>query len=112
MDRGMAALSAEIEDLLKFGVGDDELAETKKAYAAAWKKRTGEGDFLLGELNQGLFLGRTFEYWTELNRNIEALTAATVNATAKRLIDPTKFSKAAAGDLAKKSYGSLGKVDI
>jgi zinc protease len=112
MDRGMAALSAEIEDLLKYGVGAVELAEAKRAYAENWQKRMVEGEFLLGELNQGLFLGRTFAYWAELNRKIEGLTAAEVNAAARRFIDPTRFSKAAAGDLAKKSYGSARNLDI
>jgi zinc protease len=112
MDKGMAALSGEIANLLKDGVGAAELAEAKKAYAEGWKKRIDEDDFLLGELNQGLFLGRTFAYWADLNRKIEGLTVAEVNAAAKRFIDPSRFSKATAGDLAKKSYGSAGNLDI
>jgi zinc protease len=71
-----------------------------------------DGDFLVGELNQGLFLGRTFAYWAELNRKIEGLTAAEVNAAVKRFIDPSKLSKTVAGDLAKKAYGSAGNLDI
>jgi zinc protease len=112
MDRGMAALSAEIEDLRTYGIGAAELAEAKKVYAENWNQRIVDGDFLVGELNQGLFLGRTFAYWAEFNRKIEGLTAAEVNAAVKRFIDPSRFSKAAAGDLTKKAYGSAGNLDI
>jgi len=57
---------------------------------------------VLGELNQGLFLGRTLNYWSDLNAKIDKLTVAEVNAAAKQFIDPGKLAKVRAGDLAKK----------
>jgi zinc protease len=112
MDKGMAALFAEIADLRKYGIGAAELVAAKQDYAESWNKRIHDGDFLVVELNQGLFLGRTLAYWAELNRKIEGLTEAEVNAAVKRFIDPSRFSKSVAGDLAKRADGSVGNFDI
>ena len=57
---------------------------------------------MLGELNQGLFLGRTLAYWKDLNSKIDKLTVADVNAATKQFIDPAKLARVRAGDLAKK----------
>jgi zinc protease len=102
MDKAMSGLLAEIEAMVKTGVGDKELAEAKKSYAKVWEGRIAEDEFVLGELNQGLFLGRTLAYWGDLNGKIEKLTAADVNAAVKKFIDPAKLAKVRAGDLAKK----------
>jgi zinc protease len=83
-------------------VSDKELADAKKRYAKVWEGRIAEDDFVMGELNQGLFLGRTLEYWKDLNSKIEKLTVADVNAAVKRFIDPEKLAKVRAGDLAKR----------
>ena len=102
MDKAMTGLSAEIESMVKTGVSEKELAEAKKSYAKVWEGRIAEDDFVLGELNQGLFLGRTLAYWSDLNSKIEKLTIADVNAAMKQFIDPGKLAKVRAGDLAKK----------
>jgi zinc protease len=102
MDRAMSGVLAEIEAMVKTGVSDKELADAKKSYAKVWEGRIAEDDFVLGELNQGLFLGRTLAYWSDLNGKIEKLTAADVNAAVKKFIDPEKVVKVRAGDLAKK----------
>jgi len=102
MDRAMTGVLAEIEAMVKVGVSEKELAEAKKSYAKVWEGRIAEDDFVLGELNQGLFLGRTLAYWSDLNSKIEKLTVADVNAAVKKFIDPEKLAKVRAGDLAKK----------
>jgi zinc protease len=102
MDRAMSGLLAEIEAMVKTGVSDKEVADAKKSYAKVWEGRIAEDDFVLGELNQGLFLGRTLAYWQDLNSKIEKLSVADVNAAVKKFIDPEKLSKVRAGDLAKK----------
>jgi zinc protease len=102
MDRAMSGLLAEIEAMVKTGVSDKELADAKKSYAKVWEGRIAEDDFVLGELNQGLFLGRTLDYWKNLNSKIDKLTVADVNAAVKQFIDPTKLAKVRAGDLAKR----------
>jgi len=102
MDQAMTGLLAEIAAMVKTGVNDKELADAKKSYAKVWEGRIAEDDFVLGELNQGLFLGRTLTYWQDLNAKIEKLTVADVNAAVKKFIDPDKLAKVRAGDLAKK----------
>jgi zinc protease len=102
MDKAMTGLVAEIESMVKTGVSEKELADAKKSYAKVWEGRIAEDDFVLGELNQGLFLGRTLAYWKDLNSNIEKLAVADVNAAVKQFIDPEKLAKVRAGDLAKR----------
>jgi zinc protease len=101
MGKAMAGITGEIESMLKTGVSEKELSEAKQSYLKAWEARIAGDDFVVGELNQGLFLGRTLKYWSDLNAKIEKLTAAQVNATARRFIDPSKLAKVKAGDLAK-----------
>jgi hypothetical protein len=74
----------------------------RTSYAKVWEGRIAEGNFVLGELNQGLFLDQTLAYWSDLNRKIEKLTVANVNVALKEFIDPTKLAKVRAGDRAKK----------
>jgi zinc protease len=102
MDKAMSGLLAEIESMVKTGVTDKELADAKKSYAKVWEGRIAEDEFVLGELNQGLFLGRTLAYWSDLNNKIDKLTVADVNAAVKKFIDPENLAKVRAGDLAKK----------
>jgi zinc protease len=102
MDKAMTGVLAEIAAMVKTGVSDKELADAKQSYAKVWEGRIAEDDFVLGELNQGLFLGRTLTYWSDLNSEIEKLTVADVNAAVKKFIDPDKLAKVRAGDLAKK----------
>ena len=101
MDRAMSGVLEEIAALVGKGVTEKELADAKSSYAKAWEGRLAEDDFVVGELNQGLFLGRTFAYWSDLNTKIDKLTVAEVNAAAKRFIDPAGLVKVKAGDLAK-----------
>jgi zinc protease len=101
MDKAMAGITSEVEGMVKTGVSDKELAEAKKSYLKSWEGRIAEDDFVVGELNQGLYLGRTLTYWSDLNAKIEKLTVANVNAAVKQFIDPAKLTKVKAGDLAK-----------
>ncbi len=101
MEQAMAGVLGEVEGVLKSGVSEKELAQAKQSHAKAWEARIAEDDFVVGELNQGLFLGRTLAYWSDLNAKIEKLTAADVNAAARRFIAPAKLAKVQAGDLAK-----------
>jgi zinc protease len=102
MDKAMASLLAEIGNMVRDGVDAKELEDAKKSYAKAWEGRIADDDFVLGELNQGLFLGRTLAYWSDLNAKIAKLTVADVNAAIKQFVDPSKLAEVRAGDLAKR----------
>ena len=102
MEKAMAGVAGEVERMVKDGVTEAELADAKRSYAKAWEIRIANDDFVVSELNQGLFLGRTMGYWSSLNAKIAKLTAAEVNATVRQFIDPANLLKVRAGDLAKK----------
>jgi zinc protease len=102
IDKSLAAMQEEIRRLVKDGVGEKELDEAKKSYAKNWDNRIADDDFVSGELAQGLFLGRTFTYWRDLNNKIQKLTPADVNATAQKFIKPDGLVMVRAGDLAKR----------
>jgi zinc protease len=102
MDKSLAAMQEEIRRLVKDGVGEKEIDEAKKSYAKNWDSRIADDDFVSGELAQGLYLGRTFNYWRELNDKIQKLTPAEINATARRFIKTDGLSMVRAGDLAKR----------
>jgi zinc protease len=92
----------EIGRLVKNGVSDKELEEAKKSYAKNWESRIADDDFVSGELAQGLFLGRTFAYWRELNDKIQKLIPVDINAAAQKFIKPDGLVTVRAGDLAKR----------
>jgi len=102
MEKAMAGVAGEVERMVKDGVTEAELADAKRSYAKAWEIRIANDDFVVSELNQGLFLGRTMGYWSSLNAKIAKLTAAEVNAAVRQFIDPANLLKVRAGDLAKK----------
>jgi zinc protease len=102
MDKSLAAMQEEIRRLVKDGVGEKELDEAKTSYAKNWDSRVADDDFVSGELAQGLFLGRTFTYWHDLNAKIRKLTPADITAAARRFIKPDGLVVVRAGDLAKR----------
>jgi zinc protease len=102
MDKSLAAMREEIGRLVKNGVSDKELEEAKKSYAKNWESRIADDDFVSGELAQGLFLGRTFAYWRELNDKIQKLIPVDINAAAQKFIKPDGLVTVRAGDLAKR----------
>jgi len=102
MDKSVAAMQEEIRKLVKDGVGEKELDEAKRSYAKNWDSRMADDDFVSAELAQGLFLGRTFAFWRELNDKIQKLTPAEIDAAARRFIKPDGLSMVRAGDLAKR----------
>jgi zinc protease len=102
MDKSLAAMQEEIRRLVKDGVGEKELDEAKKSYAKNWDSRMADDEFVSAELAQGLFLGRTFTYWRDLNAKIQKLTPAEISAAAQRFVKPDGLVTVRAGDLAKR----------
>ncbi|HJX66209.1 MAG TPA: pitrilysin family protein [Polyangia bacterium] len=102
MDKSLAAMQEEIRKLVKDGIGEKDLDEAKKSYAKNWDSRMADDEFVSSELAQGLFLGRTFAYWRDLNDKIQKLTPAGINAVAKRFVKPDGLVMVRAGDLAKR----------
>ncbi len=93
----------EIDKLLKDGVDAKELDEAKKAYLEQFKvQRASDGQLAL-TLNNGLFIGRTMAYYTDLEKKVNALTPQQVSDTIRKHLNPKRLSIISAGDLKKTS---------
>ncbi|HEX7599126.1 MAG TPA: insulinase family protein, partial [Polyangia bacterium] len=102
LDKSLAAMQEEIRKLVKDGVSAKELDEAKKSYAKNWDSRMADDDFISGELAQGLFLGRTFTFWRDLNDKIQKLSLADLKAATEKFIKPDGLVLVRAGDLSKR----------
>jgi len=99
--KAMGLIVEELKKVLEQGIGDKELAEGKISYARSFETLIAEDAFVSGELAEGLYLDRTFAYWKALNGSIAKLTAAEVNAAARKYIKLDKLTQVTAGDLSK-----------
>jgi zinc protease len=101
-NKAMAALLDEVKKFIEGGITDKELAEAKSSYAQSWANRVADDDFVAGELVNGLYVGKTFAYWKDLNAKIQKLSRAEVEAAAKKYLQPAKLAKVRAGDFKEK----------
>ena len=69
---------------LKEGITEDELVTAKKAFLQELKVERASDSNLAGDLRALLYLGRTFDYYADLETKIAALTVADVNRALAR----------------------------
>ena len=98
-----AAIADELAKLIKEGVTETELSEAKKAYLATKKQQRSSDGLLASLLGQELSAGRTFAYYADLEKKVEALTVAQVNDAIRKNIDPKRLVIVQAGDFKKKA---------
>jgi zinc protease len=101
-DKAMNAMLEEINKLVQQGVTDKELADAKKSYAANWDNQMAQDDFVVHQLVQDLYLGRTLAFWANVNAKIQSLTSADIKRVAQKYIQTGKLTKIKAGDFTKK----------
>jgi zinc protease len=94
-----ASLYDEFRRLISEGIPTEELEDAKASFALQTKGQLSNDGAVAGMLNEGLYLGRTMEYYEKLYRAIDALTSDQVNKALKKYIDPTKMVRVQAGDL-------------
>jgi len=82
-------------------VSATELEEAKKAYLASQKGQRASDSALAGQLSGALFAKRTFQYYANLEKKIEALQPADIKAAFDKLVDQKKLTIIEAGDLNK-----------
>ena len=87
---------------LKDGVSDKELEEAQKAYLQEQKVMRANDSLLAGQLREGLYLGRTFEFQADLEKKIATLSAPDVNQTLARFLSIGRLVIIRAGDFNKK----------
>jgi zinc protease len=95
-------IGEEINKFLKDGISITELDEGKKAYLEQQKVRRSNDSTIARQLADCLNVGRTFQYYADLEKKIDSLQVQDVNSACKKIIDPTKLTIIHAGDLNKK----------
>ena len=100
-DKAMAAILEEIGKMLADGVAEDELARAKKAWQLAFDNQITDDDYVAGQLNGGLYLGRTMAYQQHQNDAIQKLGPADLAKVMKKHFHPERLVKVRAGDAAK-----------
>jgi zinc protease len=98
-----AAISEELEKILKDGVTSQELEQAKTAYLKQLKGQRGSDSQLALALGNNLFIGRTFDFNAQQESKITGLTAEAVNSALRRHLNPKKLVIIQAGDFKKKS---------
>jgi zinc protease len=95
-------IADELNKFLKDGISITELDEGKKAFLEQKKVERSNDSAIAAQLLECLNAGRTYQYYADLEKKIEALQVQDVNSACKKLIDPTKLTIIHAGDVNKK----------
>src|SRR5262249_15679760 len=83
---------------VKHGVDTKELADAQKGYLKQMKLQWTGNSRLASYLADGLYEGRTFAFYAELQKKIEALTPQDVSAAFRKHIYPKRLVIIPAGD--------------
>lgn len=98
-----AAIREELARFVKEGVTEEELTKAKQGYLQAQKVRRTQDQALVALLGDTTHRGRTMEYYADLEKRINALTAEQVVAAFRKHIVPERLIIIHAGDLEKKA---------
>lgn len=98
IDKVDKAMLDEMDKMRKDGVDSKELEESQKAYLAQAKVRRSSDSALANMLQEGLQVGRTFEYYADLEKKVTELTPEAVTSAFRRYLDPKKLVIIKAGD--------------
>jgi zinc protease len=101
IDKVDKAMLEELQRMLKDGITEAELRETKKAFLAQLKQLRASDAGLAGVIQAELYVGRGIDYYGGLEKKIEALTIEEVNSAFRKHIDPKKLVIIRAGDFKK-----------
>ncbi len=98
MEKVNNAIAEEIDKLLADGVTDEELARAKQGYLQQQQVARTSDATLAAILADLLYTGRTMQYYTDLEKQIESLTPDQVVGALRKYIDPKKLVVVDAGD--------------
>ena len=102
MEKVDTIIAEEIGKFLKEGVGHSELGEGKKAYVESLKVQRSNDGTIASQLANGLYYGRTFQYYADLEKKILDLQEVDLQNAYKKILDPAKLVIIHAGDFGKK----------
>jgi zinc protease len=92
----------ELDRALSEGFTAQEIADGKRAVLQQRALARSQDGGVAGALVEQAYLGRTFAYSGEIDRQIEALTPEQVNAALRKYVKPDAFAAFFAGDFTKK----------
>src|SRR5262249_28259521 len=95
----------ELAKALKQGITEEELAQFTKGYLLEAKAERGSDEHVVAVLRDGLYLGRTFSYYADLESKIAKLTVADVNRALRANLNPERLVIIRAGDFKMASGG-------
>lgn len=101
IDKVDKAIAEELNRLLTDGVSLEELDDGKKAFLEQMKVQWTSDRRLLSQLAENLHEGRSFAYFAELEKRLNALTPADIQAAFKKHIVPGNLVIIRAGDFKK-----------
>ena len=96
-----------LQQTLRDGFSETEVAEAKKGYLASRKLRRTQDSALVGQLANNLYLGRHFAWDADFDAKIAALTPSQIQDALKKYLDPRKLSIVEAGDFTHLANGGV-----
>jgi zinc protease len=101
-----AAINDVLQQALRDGFSEEELAQAKNGYLESRKLARTQDYSIAGRLATNLYLGRTMAWDADFDARIAALTTAQIQAALRRHLDPQKLSIVKAGDFARVAGGA------
>jgi zinc protease len=97
-ERVEAAFKDELQKALRDGFTAAELEKAKQGLSRLSEQMRAQDPVVANALNSQLFLDRTFAFDADLERKIQGVTLADMNAAWRKYIDPAKITIVKAGD--------------
>jgi len=104
--KGMAAMVEEFDKMIQKGVPDAELKAVKQGTAKDWSRALADDGFVLTKLHDGLYLGRTMDFYGKQQQAIQALQPAQLNAIIKKYFKRADVYRVTGGDKEKAGGGA------
>jgi zinc protease len=92
----------ELDKLLKEGITEEELKLARTAYLEEMKVDRGKDSGLASTLREGLYLGRTMQYYADFEKKIGELSVKDVNRALAAHLSSSRLVIVRAGDFGKK----------
>ncbi len=96
--KGMTAALEEFDKLASQGVPAQELDSAKQGIAKDWSRALADDEFVMDRLHEGLFLGRTMDFYGKRQQAIQALQPAQLNAVIKKYFKRGEIYQVTGGD--------------
>jgi zinc protease len=100
VDKLEAAFKEELQKVITEGFTDAEVAEAKKGWLLNRTRNRGQDNGIAMSLANYLFSSRTFAWDDAIEKKVNSLTTAEINAAMKKFLTPDKVSIFKAGDFA------------